>query len=82
MSPVWRCKGRVVTKSDKVIEEFREHLRVLRAGREDALAQIEASRKTIEQSRALIAQLDEQIGQTERELGLYVKGNAFDDHGG
>jgi hypothetical protein len=48
-------KGRVVTKpSDKAVELFREHLRALRAGREEALAQIEASQKMIEQSRALI----------------------------
>jgi hypothetical protein len=58
-----------VTKpSDKAVELLREHLRALRAGREDALAQIEASREMIEQSRALILQIDEQINRIEREL--------------
>jgi hypothetical protein len=58
-----------VTKlSDKVVEQFTEHLRALRAGREDALAQIAASQETIEQSRALIVQIDEHINRIEREL--------------
>jgi hypothetical protein len=58
-----------VTKpSGKAVELAREHLRALRAGREDALAQIEASREMIEQSRALIVQIDEQNNRIEREL--------------
>jgi chromosome segregation ATPase len=61
-----------VTKlSDKVVEQFTEHLRALRAGREDALAQIAASEELIERSRALIAQIDEQINQAERELDSF-----------
>jgi hypothetical protein len=65
-------KGRVVTKrsDDEVVELFRQHLKFLRERRDDALAQIATSREMIEQSRAVIVQIDEQINQMERELGL------------
>jgi hypothetical protein len=61
-----------MTKSwdDEVVELFRQHLRGLKAGREDALAHIAASREMIERSRALIVQIDEQIEGIERELTL------------
>jgi hypothetical protein len=55
---------------DEVVELFRQHLKFLREGHEDALAQIATSREMIEQSRAVIVQIDEQINQIERELGL------------
>jgi hypothetical protein len=63
---------RVVTKpwNNEVLELFRQHLRFLRAGREDTLAQIATSQETIERSRAPIVQIDEQIGRIERELRL------------
>jgi hypothetical protein len=53
-----------------VVELFRQHLKFLRERRDDALAQIATSREMIEQSRAVIVQIDEQIIQIERELGL------------
>jgi N-methylhydantoinase B/oxoprolinase/acetone carboxylase alpha subunit len=54
--------GHVVTKQprEEVVELFRRHLRFLRESREDALARIAASRETIERSRELIVQIDEQ----------------------
>jgi hypothetical protein len=65
-------KGRIVTQrsDDEVIELFRQHLKFLRETREDTLAQIATSREMIEQSRALIVLIDEQINRIERELGL------------
>jgi hypothetical protein len=59
-----------VTKpsDDEMMELFSQHLRFLRERREDAVAQIAASRELIEHSRALIVQIDEQINQIEREL--------------
>jgi hypothetical protein len=54
---------------DEVITLFKQHLKVLREGRQAVSAHIAASQETIEQSRALIVQLDEQIGRMERELG-------------
>jgi hypothetical protein len=61
-----------VTKpwDNEVMDLFRQHLRFLRAGREDTLAQIAASQEMIERSRALILQIDEHIDRVERELRL------------
>jgi hypothetical protein len=67
--PDLALKGRVVTKPLDEIELFRRHLKFLRERREDAVAQIAASRELIEQSRALIVQIDEQINQIGGELG-------------
>jgi hypothetical protein len=54
---------------DEMIVLFKQHLKVLREGRDAIWEHITASRNTIEQSRALIVQIDEQINQIERELG-------------
>jgi hypothetical protein len=61
-----------VTKwpGDEVVELFKQHLRFLRATREGTLVQIATSREMIEESRALIVQIDGQINQIERELRL------------
>jgi hypothetical protein len=57
--------------NDERVSLFRQHLKLLRDGREAVLAHITASRETIERSRALIEQIDEQINRMERELGLF-----------
>jgi hypothetical protein len=54
---------------DEMVPLFKQHLKVLRQGRNAIWAQVTASRKTIEQSRALLVQIDEQINRIERELG-------------
>jgi hypothetical protein len=54
----------------EIIDLCRQQLRALRDWRGAISAHITTSREMIEQSRALIAQIDEQINQMERELGL------------
>jgi uncharacterized coiled-coil DUF342 family protein len=54
----------------KMIELFRRQLRVLRERRDSISAGITSSREMIKQSRAMIVEIDEQINQMERELGL------------
>jgi chromosome segregation ATPase len=61
---------------DKEVELFKQHLTYLRERREDALAQIATSREMIEQSRALIVQIDEQINRIERELNGGIRAPA------
>jgi hypothetical protein len=48
---------------------FRQQLRVMREWRNTISADITASQERIKQSRVLLAQVDEQIDQMERELG-------------
>jgi hypothetical protein len=55
---------------DEMVVLFKQHVKVLREGRDAIWEHITASRHTNEQSRALIVQIDEQISQMERELGL------------
>jgi hypothetical protein len=50
---------------------FRQQIRVLREWRNSISADITASQERIKQSRALLAQLDEQINRMERELGWF-----------
>jgi hypothetical protein len=47
---------------------FKQHLKVLREGRDRLAAHITASREMITRSRALVVQIDEQISRIEREL--------------
>jgi len=63
-------KGRVVTHlSDReMIDLFRQQLRMLTEWRTTLSTQIAASQETIEQSRALIVQIDEQIRRMKSEL--------------
>ena len=66
---------------DEMVTLFKQNLKFLREGRDAVSALIAASQETIEQSRALIVQIDEQINRMERELsiprrsrGLYLSG--------
>ncbi len=56
---------------DEIITLFKQHLKALREGRDAVSAHIAASQTTIEQSRVLIVQIDEQINRMERELGWF-----------
>jgi hypothetical protein len=56
---------------DEMVALFKQHLKVLSEGRNAIWAHIRASREMIEQSRALIVQIDEQIKRIERELGWF-----------
>jgi hypothetical protein len=55
----------------ELIDLFRQQLRVMREWRNTISAHITAGQETIRQSRALLAQVDEQINQMERELGWF-----------
>jgi hypothetical protein len=54
-----------------MIDVFRQELRMLTEWRDTLSAQIAASQETIEQSRALIVQIDEQIKRMKGELGWF-----------
>jgi septal ring factor EnvC (AmiA/AmiB activator) len=56
---------------DEMVSLFKQHLKVLREGRDAISAHIAASQETIKQSQALIVQIDEQINRMERELGWF-----------
>jgi hypothetical protein len=56
---------------DEMVVLFKQHLKVLREGRNAIWTHITASREMIARSRALILQIDEQINQIERELGWF-----------
>jgi hypothetical protein len=53
----------------EIIGLFKQHLKVLREGRDSLTAHITASREMITRSRSLVVQIDEQINRIERELG-------------
>jgi hypothetical protein len=55
---------------DEMVALFKQHLMLLRERREMVLAQLIASREMVERSKALIAQIDEQINRMEHEIGL------------
>jgi hypothetical protein len=57
--------------NDEMVALCKEHLKFLRDGRDAASAHIATSQEMIEQSRALIVQIDEQINRMERELGWF-----------
>jgi hypothetical protein len=57
--------------NDERLSLFKQHLKVLREGRDTVLAHITASQETIKRSRVLIEQIDEQINRMERELGWF-----------
>jgi hypothetical protein len=56
---------------DEMVSLFKQHLKVLREGRDAVSAHIAASREMIERSRVLMVQIDEQITRIERELGWF-----------
>jgi hypothetical protein len=56
---------------DEMVALLKQHLKVLREGRDAVSAHIAASQETIKQSRVLIVQIDEQISRMERELGWF-----------
>ena len=56
------------------IDVFRQELRMLTEWRDTLSAQIASSQETIEQSRALIVQIDEQIKRMKGELGALGAG--------
>ena len=72
-SPGSALKGRIVTQmSDgEMIDLFRQQLRMLTEWRLTLSTQIAASQETIEQSRALIVQIDEQVRRMKGELGRF-----------
>jgi hypothetical protein len=54
---------------NEMVTLFKEHLKLLREGRDGVRAHIATSLEMIERSCALIVQIDEQINQMESELG-------------
>jgi len=55
----------------EMIDLFRQQLRMLTEWRLTLSTQIAASQETIEQSRALIVQIDEQVRRMKGELGRF-----------
>jgi hypothetical protein len=53
----------------EVVVLFKQHLELLRGRRDVVWAQLTASQRMVEQSQALIRQIDEQIERMEREIG-------------
>jgi hypothetical protein len=63
--------GAMTELSDvEMIDLFRQQLSVMREWRNSVSTHMAASQEMIKHSRALIVQIDEQISQMERELGL------------
>jgi hypothetical protein len=63
----------------EMIDVFRQELRMLTEWRDTLSAQIAASQATIEQSRTLIVQIDEQIKRMKGEMGGFGGGDLFKD---
>jgi hypothetical protein len=66
-------RGLVMTdfSNNEMVALFKQHLKLLREGRDGVRAHIATSLEMIERSCALIVQIDEQINRMERELGYF-----------
>jgi hypothetical protein len=63
------CHDRL--SNNEMVTLFKQHLKLLREGRDGVRAHIAASLEMIERSCALIVQVNEQINRMERELGWF-----------